>query len=406
MKTPTINPKYNALGNDTRYFIVTGGRGSGKSFAVNTFLMFLTMEEGHKVLFTRYTMLSAANSIIPEFIEKIDLYGLTDHFKISKDEITNISTGSSIIFKGIKTSAGNQTAALKSLQGITTWCLDEAEELVSEDTFDKIDQSIRTKNKQNRVILVLNPTTKEHFIYQRFFAAKGVNGGHNGWKDNVTFIHTTFKDNIDEKGNSNLSDSFLAQLEDIRRNRPDRYNHQIMGGWLDKAEGVIITRWKTGRFNEFQDSIYCQDFGFSADPTVLCKISIDKDRKIMWVKELYGKPGMTTQEIGEANRRYAGENLVICDSAEPRLINELKQYCNIKPTIKRKGSILTGIALMQDFDIIVDESSTEIIKEFNNYAWHERNERPIDRWNHRCDAIRYGLQYLMANANKGTYVIR
>ena len=80
MKTPTINPKYNALGNDTRYFIVTGGRGSGKSFAVNTFLMFLTMEEGHKVLFTRYTMLSAANSIIPEFIEKIDLYGLTDHF--------------------------------------------------------------------------------------------------------------------------------------------------------------------------------------------------------------------------------------------------------------------------------------------------------------------------------------
>ena len=107
-----------------------------------------------------------------------------------------MSTGSSIIFKGIKTSAGNQTAALKSLQGITTFVLDEAEELINEDDFDKIDQSVRAKNKPNRVILILNPTTKEHWIYQRFFAAKAVNGGHNGCKDNVTYIHTTFKDNM------------------------------------------------------------------------------------------------------------------------------------------------------------------------------------------------------------------
>ena len=54
-------------------------------------------------------------------------------------------------------------------------------------------------------------------------------------------IHTTFKDNIE-----NLSDSFLLQLEDIRRRRPDRYNHQILGGWLDKAEGVVFSNWKVG----------------------------------------------------------------------------------------------------------------------------------------------------------------
>jgi phage terminase large subunit len=79
-----INPVYNALGNDSRYFIVTGGRGSGKSFAVNTFLAALTMERGQKILFTRFTMVSAATSIIPEFMEKIDLLGLQEHFHISK----------------------------------------------------------------------------------------------------------------------------------------------------------------------------------------------------------------------------------------------------------------------------------------------------------------------------------
>ena len=401
MKKPVLNPKYNSLGNDTRYFVITGGRGSGKSFAITTFLAFLTFEQGHKILFTRYTMISAANSIIPEFLEKLELYGIMEHFRITKDEILNISTGSSILFKGIRTSAGNQTAALKSISGITTWVLDEAEELVKEEDFDKIDQSVRSKAKPNRVIMILNPATKEHWIYQRFFAGKGVNAGFNGYRDNVTYIHTTFKDNIE-----NLSESFLLQLEDIRRRRPDRYNHQILGGWLDKAEGVVFSNWRTGMFNDSADFIFGQDFGFSVDPTTLIKLAVDKDRKMMWIKTMYAKPGLSTKEIGELNRRYAEDNLIICDNAEPRLISELQEYCNIKPTVKRSGSILSGIALVQDFDLVIDADSTELIKELNNYVWHERNERPVDKWNHQLDALRYSAQYFLANANKGVYVIR
>ena len=401
MKKPVLNQKYNSLGNDTRYFVITGGRGSGKSFAITTFLAFLTFEQGHKILFTRYTMISAANSIIPEFLEKLQLYDIVEHFRITKDEILNISTGSSIIFKGIRTSAGNQTAALKSINGITTWVLDEAEEMTKEEDFDKIDQSVRAKNKPNRVIMILNPATKEHWLYQRFFAAKGVNPGTNNWKDNVTYIHTTFKDNID-----NLSESFLLQLEDIRRRRPDRYNHQILGGWLDKAEGVVFNNWKIGPFNNDADYIFGQDFGFSVDPTTLIKVAINRDRKLMWIKTMYAKPGLSTKEIGELNRRYAEDNLIICDNAEPRLISELQEYCNLKPTIKGSGSILTGIALVQDYDLIIDADSVELIKELNNYVWHERNEKPVDKWNHQLDALRYSAQYFLANANKGVYVIR
>ena len=401
MKKPVLNQKYNSLGNDTRYFVITGGRGSGKSFAITTFLAFLTFEQGHKILFTRYTMISAANSIIPEFLEKLQLYDIVEHFRITKDEILNISTGSSIIFKGIRTSAGNQTAALKSINGITTWVLDEAEEMTKEEDFDKIDQSVRAKNKPNRVIMILNPATKEHWLYQRFFAAKGVNPGTNNWKDNVTYIHTTFKDNID-----NLSESFLLQLEDIRRRRPDRYNHQILGGWLDKAEGVVFNNWKIGPFNNDADYIFGQDFGFSVDPTTLIKVAINRDRKLMWIKTMYAKPGLSTKEIGELNRRYAEDNLIICDNAEPRLISELQEYCNLKPTIKRSGSILTGIALVQDYDLVIDADSVELIKELNNYVWHERNEKPVDKWNHQLDALRYSAQYFLANANKGVYVIR
>jgi len=124
---------------------MTGGRGSGKSFAVNTFLVLLTYERGTKTLFTRYTMTSASMSIIPEFREKLELMGVEDQFEITKTEITNKITGSSIYFSGIKTASGDQTAKLKSIQGINTFVLDEAEELQDELSFDKIDYSIRSK---------------------------------------------------------------------------------------------------------------------------------------------------------------------------------------------------------------------------------------------------------------------
>ena len=233
-----LKTKYHPLATgENRYYVITGGRGSGKSFGATTFLLALTCEtEGqHTILFTRYTLTSAHISIIPEFIEKIELMGATDNFHITKDEITNLTTGSKILFRGIKTSSGTQTANLKSLSGVTTWVLDEAEELTDEETFDKIDYSIRHKELQNRVIMILNPTTKEHFIYKRFFEDKGVQEGSNITKGDTTYIHTTYQDNID-----NLSESFIQQVEVMKQRRPEKYKHQILGGWLRQSRRCYL----------------------------------------------------------------------------------------------------------------------------------------------------------------------
>tara|TARA_R110000851_G_scaffold327594_1_gene497318 strand:- start:691 stop:1905 length:1215 start_codon:yes stop_codon:yes gene_type:complete len=398
-----LNDKYVPLFTDkSRYFVVTGGRGSGKSFGITVFLLNLTYEAGHKVLFTRFTLTSAAASIIPEFIEKIELMGVDSDFRITKDEIINLTTGSSIMFKGIRTSSGNQTAALKSLSGVTTFVLDEAEELTDEDTFSKIDFSIRSNTKQNRVVLILNPTTKEHWIYQRFFMYPNFKSGTNGSKNDVTYIHTTFEDN-----KKNLSSSYLEQLYDLKRRDVIKFEHQILGGWLNKAEGTIITNWKVGHFVQTDLMCYGQDFGFSTDITSLVKVAVDKDTRSVYVKGIYGKTNLSTSDIAYRNKTECGTDLIICDSAEPRLISELKNMgLNIKPTIKKKGSILSGIALMQDYQIIVDRESEGIIREINNYVWHERNERPIDKFNHYIDAIRYSLMYLLQGVNSGKYVIR
>ena len=95
-----LNNKWKSLWNDTRYFIISGGRGSSKSFGVGTFTSLLSFEKGHKILFTRQTMTSAHLSIIPEFQEKIQLLESEDKFEITKTDIINLQSGSEIIFRG------------------------------------------------------------------------------------------------------------------------------------------------------------------------------------------------------------------------------------------------------------------------------------------------------------------
>lgn len=398
----TINDKYLVLDNDTRYFICTGGRGSGKSFSIGLLLCLLTFEPNHVILFTRYTLRSASISIIPEFLQKIELLGMQEDFYITKDEIINKKSGSRILFRGIKTSSGDQTANLKSLQGVTTWILDEAEELTDEETFDKIDLSVRSRDTQNRVIMIMNPSTKEHWIYQRFFEAKGMQDGKNIQKNDTTYIHTTYLDNKE-----NLSSSYINQLENIRLRRPEKYKHQILGGWLDKAEGVVFSNWQMGSFVQVSKSVFGQDFGFSADPTTLVETSIDKTNKKIYLKLHYYKQGLTTSQISELNKRFAQDNLIVADSAEPRLITELKVNNNIVAAIKGQGSVTYGIALLQDFDLIVDPESTELIKELNNYCWLEKKSAtPIDAHNHALDAIRYAVSYQLENPTRGQYFIK
>lgn len=397
-----INEKYIVFDNDTRYFICTGGRGSGKSFSIGLLLCLLTAEPNHVILFTRYTLRAAGISIIPEFLEKIELLGWQDKFHITKDEIINKQSGSRILFRGIKTSSGDQTANLKSLQGVTTWVLDEAEELTDESIFDKIDLSVRHKNTQNRVIMIMNPSTKEHWIYQRFFESKGVPSGANITLDGVTYIHTTYLDNLD-----NLSESYLQQIETIRTRRPEKYKHQILGGWLDKADGVIFSNWKIGEFKQVNTSVFGQDFGFSNDPTTLVETNIDTANKIIYLKLHYYKTNLTTSQIAHLNKQFAGDSLIVADSAEPRLITELSSSNNIVATIKGQGSVTYGIALLQDFDLIVDPNSVDLIKEFNNYCWLEKKSNtPIDSYNHALDAIRYAVSYQLENPTRGQYFIK
>jgi len=392
----SIHEKYEPLFNipegvDT--FILTGGRFSGKSYVVSLAGCTWAVNDNHRILYTRYTNVSSKDSIIPEFEEKIGVLGFEDAFEVQQNRIESKVNDAKIVFKGLKTGSSNQTANLKSLKDFSCWILEEAEELDDFDIFEKISLSIRGNEKgsdnPNLKVLILNPTTKEHWIHKHFFEDRGVQGGFNGVVDNVCYIHTSYLDCIDF-----VPDEILADFDRMKLNNPVRYDHVVLGGWLNRAEGVVYDNWRYGEFDDSLPYIYGMDFGFSVDPTALVKIAIDDKRNIIYAKEELCETGLTTNDISLRLQRIAKTDLIIADSAEPRLIKEIRQRgFNIRPCVKGPDSIRAGIKKIQEYELVVD--GVNLGKELNNYVWSDKkSDTPIDAYNHILDSLRYGVGFL------------
>jgi len=182
----------------------------------------------------------------------------------------------------------------------------------------------------------------------------------------------------------------------------------MLGSWMSKAEGVIFTNWTIGEFKKKGVSVWGQDYGFAADPSTLVETNIDTDNKIIYLRECFYLPRLTTSQIAQLNLKHAKDGLIVGDSAEVRLLHEIKaKGCNVKPSIKGQGSVTYGISLLQDYDLVVSPDSTNLIKELNNYRWLERKSNtPVDAYNHLIDAIRYSVGYQLQNPNRGQYAIR
>jgi phage terminase large subunit len=394
IKTQEIyNPLYLLLGK-IMIFLVTGGRGSGKSFNASTAVQRFTYKKGHKILYTRYTMSSAEISVIPEFQEKIDADHHTKDFRTTSRKVVNRRTKSEVLFRGIKTSSGNQTAKLKSIHGITGFVVDEAEEWVSEEDFEKIALSIRELNAKNFIIIIMNPADSNHWVYKRFIENTHKIEYYDGvpvqisTHPNVCHIHTTYLDNLDH-----LSPQFIEEVQRMKEENPERYAHVVIGRWADVAEGAVFKKW--GIVKEFpayaKKVALASDWGYTNDPSTGIRCGIVDNR--LYVDELFYETGMLTNAIAEKLKPWGLK--VYGDSADPRLVQEIKNRgVNIYPVDKFPGSIKAGIDKIHEMELFVTERSYHIIEELRKYVWdkdkdgHYINE-PIDAWNHCIDPIRY-----------------
>jgi len=226
---PKINDIHQLLyTSDQRYVYEKGGRGSGKSFVISDYALRLTYDLNRVVLFLRYTMVSASVSIVPEFETQMANNDCKHEFHISGSEITNKKTGSKIIFKGVRTSSLNQTANLKGVQGLTDVIYDEFEEHPDQDSFDKLDESVRSIIASNKMVLVSNALHKQSWQHKQFFEPDGL------YYTMTDRINTTYRDNL-----QNLSASWHQKRLIVKERDRRKYDRDYEGINFEDAEGAL-----------------------------------------------------------------------------------------------------------------------------------------------------------------------
>lgn len=387
--------------------LISGGRDSGKTFAVGCFVGTASEQYNHRVLYTRQTMSSTNNSITRALDNRLELLGISDCFTFANNDYTS-KTGKGIIsITGQKTSTGTQTAKLKSLEDYSIFITDEGEELTSYDEWEKIKRSVRATDVQCFSLISFNPPTKNHWLYSEFY--ENVPEGFNGVIGKVMYIHTTYLDN----GKENMAlhnweeyerlrkvyEYYLSVPVEERLRLPKKiireyknYKNTILGSFRDSAEGIIF-EYTIGEFKEPEYGlVYGMDQGFN-DPTTLIKVNVNKNESKIYLKEIFYEVGKTESDIYLSIKDEVKDNRIWCDSAVPMLVAGLRRKgLNIKSCEKPK--ILDSIYAMLDFEIIVEENSLNLIRELNNYKWNDnRQDEPIDAFNHAIDAARYAITH-------------
>lgn len=395
--------------------IVTGGRGSAKSFVIAVFSLMALAYHLWNVLYTRFTNVSIIDSIKPEVDSKIELLGLENYVNSTNTHIEREENR--IAFKGIKTGSKQQTANLKSLFGFNCFVVDEAEELPDYETYEKVFLSIRAKDKRNLTILILNPASVHHWIYRHFFTGRNVEGGSNCIKENVMYIHTSYKDVPKEY----LATNIIQYYQQLELSDPKKYNQVVLGGWTEAVEGRVFNDWKRNthkefleiklqsfygvdwgknhkfgivemKFDSYNNRLYCHQRNYLSENELLSSLTTQEQQHI---KDNGGIIIHTFTKLGIPKEAY-----LVCDSANPDNIKLARSYGwdYAYGIDKPKGSVMAGITLLHSTEVIYTEESEGIDLEFRNYSYaNDRlgvvDDEVIKAYDDIIDPIRYGRRH-------------
>jgi phage terminase large subunit len=243
------------------------------------------------------------------------------------------------------------------------------------DTFFHLVQRTR-----KQVFADWNPVS-EFWVYEQYINNAQYSG-------DITLIHSTLLDN------PFISEAIRKDIL-LRAERDPNYKRVYLEGKIGMLEGVIYPNWSYGEFDESLPYGFGLDFGFHPDPDAMIKIAIDEKARKIYAKECFYLNDLQITDLkNELRICTKPHQLIIADSEDPRMISEIRgSGFNIKPVKKYDGSVIEGIRLVQDYDIITDKESTNLVKELRNHTWNDKKAGIPNRgFNHLLSGIRYFVQ--------------
>jgi phage terminase large subunit len=217
---------------------------------------------------------------------------------------------------------------------------------------------------------------------------------------------TTYRDN------PYLSKEIINAIKKLEKDNPKAYKIYGLGEFVANDKAIFEFDVVDGIPVEAEFVCYGMDFGYSQDPTAI--VSLWKLNNEIYITEHCYEKGMVTTDIANKLKELVeGREEIWADSAEPRLIEELKRLgYNIRPVIKGKDSINFGIQVLQNYRLKIPKQCPNLMNEFYSYEWEtdrfgKQLDRPVDFNNHCIDAARYAAMMRLSNVGtaKGKYVI-
>lgn len=371
----TINSK-------AKIVVHRGGSSSSKTYSLAQYMVIQALsQKGIVISVFRQALPSIKKSVFRDFERILEQAGLMSQIKIWRTDlrIEFSKTGSIIEF----TPAG-EPDRLRGPRREIAW-LNEATE-ISFEAFRQI--ALRTRQQ---VFIDFNPSDPEFWGNTKLEKERAKAVG------DVEVIVSNY-----------LSNPYLTDLEvqEIESLKP------VFDGEIQiSGDDSFFRVFGLGEYGSFSGRIFNNfqvidlapdielfhiglDFGYQNDPTAVIEVARD-DNKLYLHERTYEK-GLSNNDLAGILSQY-NRRSVYCDSAEPKSIAELRVLgINAKPALKGRDSILNGIQLMTQFEIYITSSSLNLIKEFQRYCWAsdqngELTNKPLDRYNHAIDAIRYVL---------------
>ena len=381
-----------------RYRVVKGSRASKKSKTTALWYIVNMMKYPQaNTLVVRKTFRTLKDSCFTELKWavhrlKVDAWW---EFKESPLEATYTPTGQKIYFRGLDDPL--KVTSITVDVGVLCWAwLEEAYEVMKEDDFNILDESIRGGVPEGSGLfkqwtITFNPWNEHHWLKKRFFDAPP--------DPDVLALTTNYM------CNEWLDAADIKVFEDMKKRNPRRYAVAGLGGW-GIVDGLVYENWKEEAFDldEVRSrpdivSTFGLDFGYTNDPsTLFCGLLDQKAKQLFVFDEMYEK-GLSNKKIADNIKEMGyGKERITADSAEPKSIDELKTLgLRVKGAAKGKDSIKNGIQWIQDLEIIIHPRCVNFITEISNYTWDQdkfgtKLNVPIDDCNHLMDAMRYALE--------------
>ncbi len=353
---------------DKRISVFQGGSRSGKTYNIMLWLIKYAIKTPNQIIsVVRSTMPSLEATAFRDFEDIMRRMGIYDQSRLKKKPLEyRFNQGTLMEFFSVDMEEKIRGRARNVL------FVNEANELKFKDYTQLV---IRTDTK---IILDYNPSIN-FWVYDKVLNRNDVDFYKSTWRDNA-FIPRALIDEIEQ----------LKNIDDAL--------YKVYGlGELANIQGIIFEfdkHWVQCDElpTEYKKRIICGDFGFSNDPTAIIDLRLAHGE--LWAKEITYKTGLLNNDIADILRPLA--NRCVFDSAEPKSIAEIvKAGIDIHPSQKGRDSINNGINLIKQYKLNVTSDSINLIKELRNYRWQENKQgeqlsKPIDAFNHNCDAIRYG----------------